>query len=157
MLLNPYWVAGFVDGEGCFYVGINKNTTMASGYQILPELRIVQHERDIKLLYALKEFWGAGVVRVNHEYRYELRIRDIAALSEKVIPFFEKYQLQTQKRFDFMKFKKIISWMHDQKHLSREGIIRIIAVAAQMNRRQKYKALAIERELQMDKDKVHTC
>jgi len=23
--LNPYWVTGFVDGEGCFYVRISKS------------------------------------------------------------------------------------------------------------------------------------
>jgi hypothetical protein len=24
--LNPYWIIGFIDGEGCFYCYIQKNT-----------------------------------------------------------------------------------------------------------------------------------
>jgi len=61
MKLEPNWVTGFTDGEGTFYVGINKNTTMAIGYQVLPEFRIVQHKKDIKVLYALKKFfWSRG-------------------------------------------------------------------------------------------------
>lgn len=27
-IFNPYWVVGFVDGEGCFSVGVFKNKTL---------------------------------------------------------------------------------------------------------------------------------
>jgi hypothetical protein len=55
--LDPQWIAGFTDGEGTFYVGINPHTEMTAGFQILPEFRVVQHERDIQLLYKLKSFF----------------------------------------------------------------------------------------------------
>ncbi len=35
--INPDWLVGFVDGEGCFYVGWNPNSTMKLGVQVLPE------------------------------------------------------------------------------------------------------------------------
>ena len=108
MKINPYWVSGFVDGEGTFYVGINRNDTMKVKFQVLPEFRIVQHERDIKLLYALKKYFGVGVVRVNHDTRYELRVRSLEHINKFIIPHFDKYQLLTQKKFDFIKFKEII-------------------------------------------------
>ena len=38
--LTPDWIAGFVDGEGCFYVGVNKHPEVKFGYQILPELKV---------------------------------------------------------------------------------------------------------------------
>ena len=41
--LDPHWVSGFVDGEGCFHVSINKFPKMSIGWQVLPEFRIVQH------------------------------------------------------------------------------------------------------------------
>ena len=72
MTLSPDWVVGFVDGEGCFYIGINEHPEMSAGYQVLPEFRVVQHERDIQVLYGLKEFFKSGVVRKNHDDRYEL-------------------------------------------------------------------------------------
>jgi len=144
MRINPFWVSGFVDGEGTFYVGINKNDTMTVGYQVLPEFRIVQHKKDIQLLHALKKFFGAGVVRVNHDDRYELRIRSVDHLNEKVIPLFDKHPLMTQKKFDFIKFKKIIGMMNKNEHLNKDGLIRIIDLASQMNRQDKQKALQIK-------------
>ena len=68
--LDPFWVSGFTDGEGTFYVGINKHSEMSAGFQVLPEFRIVQHEKDIKLLHKIKSFFGCGVVRRNHDSRY---------------------------------------------------------------------------------------
>ena len=146
MNLNPFWVAGFVDGEGTFYIGINKQPSMTIGYQVLPEFRIVQHKKDIKLLYELKKFFGFGVVRVNHDDRYELRIRKIDHLKD-IILFFEKYQLQTQKQFDFLKFKKIIKLIEESKHIEIQGLLRIIEIASQMNRKEKIKANNIKKDL----------
>ena len=54
--LSPEWVVGFVDGEGCFFVGVNRQPTMKVGWQVLPEFRVVQHQRDVALLEQLREF-----------------------------------------------------------------------------------------------------
>ena len=147
MKINPYWVSGFVDGEGTFYVGINKNDTMKVKFQVLPEFRIVQHERDIQLLYALKKYFGVGVVRVNHDTRYELRIRSLEHINQFVIPHFDKYPLLTQKKFDFIKFKEIIKLMNNSEHLSVEGVKKIIAIASKMNRQDKTKKPEVLEEL----------
>ena len=48
--LSPEWVVGFVDGEGCFFIGVNRQPTMKFGWQVLPEVRVVQHERDVAVL-----------------------------------------------------------------------------------------------------------
>ena len=135
--INPYWITGFVDGEGTFYVGINKNKTMKTGYQVLPEFRIVQHKKDIQLLHKIKKFFSCGVVRVNHDDRYEVRIRDLKCLKTIVIPFFEKHKLQTQKKFDFMKFRKIVMLMDKGEHLNKEGIQKIYTLAEKMNTKSK--------------------
>ncbi len=146
MELSPDWVVGFVDGEGCFYVGINPHPEMEVGYQVLPEFRVVQHERDIQVLYALKRFFRCGVVRRNREDRYELRIRKLSCLL-KVVEFFEKHPLKTKKNADFKKFARIVRWMAEGKHLEREGLIRIIELALTMNRADKPQAEKILREL----------
>ena len=155
MKLNEYWVSGFVDGEGTFYVGINKNKEMKTGYQVLPEFRVVQHKRDIKVLYALKDYFQAGVVRINHDDRYELRIRSVDHINKKVIPHFDKYPLITQKKFDYIKFKKIMNLINQQRHLKLDGINQIIDIAAKMNRQNKQKALQIQQVI-LGQDKVHT-
>ena len=155
MNINPYWVSGFVDGEGTFYVGINKNTTMTIGYQVLPEFRIVQHKKDMKLLHELKKYFNCGVVRINHDDRFELRIRSIEHINDNVIPHFDKYQLITQKKFDFIKFKKIINLINQNKHITKNGLIQIIDISSKMNRKEKTKALEIKNVI-LGQDKVHT-
>jgi LAGLIDADG endonuclease len=146
MTLSPDWVVGFVDGEGCFFIGINEHPEMTTGYEVLPEFRVVQHERDIQLLYGLKEFFKCGVVRKNHENRFELRIRKAECLMH-VADFFEKHPLKTKKNVDFKKFARIVRWMNEGKHLQTEGLIEIVELAMQMDREDKIQAREILRRL----------
>ena len=132
--LEAQWVVGFVDGEGCFFVGINPHPEMTIKFQVLPEFTVVQHQRDIQLLYALKKFFGCGVVRTNHGERMAYRVRDIKHLTEIIIPFFEKHPLKTKKNVDFSKFRKILKLVNEKKHLEVEGLARIREIASVMNR-----------------------
>lgn len=131
--LEAHWVVGFVDGEGCFFVGINPHPEMAAGFQVLPEFTVVQHRRDIQLLYALKRFFGCGVVRKNDGEWMTYRVRNVKHLREKIIPFFEKHPLKSKKRVDFLKFRKVLLLMERGEHLTAEGIERIRAIASTMN------------------------
>ena len=136
MEISNDWVVGFVDGEGCFYVGIIEHPEMTAGYQVLPEFRIVQHQSDVQVLFALKKFFRSGVVRKNHDDRSELRIRKLDSLLE-VVKFFEKHPLKTKKNADFKKFARIVRWMEEEKHLTMEGLTEIIRTASLMNRAEK--------------------
>ena len=64
--LDMQWIAGFVDGEGCFHVGINRQPKMTLGWQVLPEFRIVQHKRDREILNRIQSTLGIGKVTINH-------------------------------------------------------------------------------------------
>jgi len=144
--LTDEWVTGFVDGEGCFYVGINPHPEMTQEYQVLPEFRVVQHERDKQVLHALKRFFRSGVVRRNHEDRWELRIRKLEQL-RRLVDFFERHPLKTKKQVDFKRFAKVIRMMERGDHLTREGLIRILEVTCRMNRGEKRKAEAVLKTL----------
>ena len=132
--LQAHWITGFVDGEGCFFVGINPHPEMTSGYQVLPEFTIVQHNRDIQLLYAIKRYFGCGIVRSNHGDRMAYRVRNILHLKEILVPFFEKHQLMSKKHIDFLKFRKVLMLIARKEHLTKEGIEKIRAIAQVMNR-----------------------
>ena len=131
--LEAQWVTGFVDGEGCFFVGINPHSDLSTGFQVLPEFTVVQHERDVQLLHALKRFFGCGVVRRNHAERMAYRVRDARHLRERIVPFFEKHPLKSKKRLDFLKFRKILRLMERGEHLNPRGVETIRAIASQMN------------------------
>jgi hypothetical protein len=140
MNLDAQWIVGFVDGEGCFHVGINSHADMTAGYQVLPEFTVVQHERDIGLLYALKAYFGCGVVRTNHGDRMAYRVRAKEHLSGRIIPFFEEHTLKSKKYSDFTKFKRVLRMMDAGEHLKPAGIERIRAIASTMNRATKIKS-----------------
>jgi len=135
MQLDAHWIVGFVDGEGCFHVSINAHPEMSVGAQVLPEFTVVQHERDIQVLHALKAHFGCGVVRKNNGDRMAYRVRGHEHLSKNIVPFFEKHLLKTRKRVDFIKFREIVNLMSRGEHLSSEGVDKIRAIAEQMNRK----------------------
>jgi hypothetical protein len=134
MHLEAQWITGFVDGEGCFHVGINRHAEMSCGYQVLPEFTVVQHERDVQILHALKAHFGCGVVRRSHGDRMAYRVRGREHLLERIVPFFEKHPLKSKKRTDFAKFRRILRMMDAGDHLAREGVEEIRRIAGQMNR-----------------------
>ena len=134
MNLEAQWITGFVDGEGCFYVGVNPQREMIAGYQVLPEFTVVQHERDIKLLHALKAHFNCGVVRVNHGDRMAYRVRGKQHLLRYIVPFFVKHPLKSSKNLDFQKFRDILLMMEAGVHLTQQGVEEIRQIAAKMNR-----------------------
>lgn len=108
--LNPWWIVGFVDGEGCFSVSTFKNYTCKSGYQTLYEFVVTQGERSKSALEAIKEYFNCGHIYINRRYdnhkynllRYCVRRKD--DLRNKIVPFFKKYRLKSTKREQFEKF-----------------------------------------------------
>jgi hypothetical protein len=134
MQLEAQWIVGFVDGEGCFHVGINPHKEMSVGYQVLPEFTVVQHERDVQVLYALKSYFGCGVVRKNHDTRMAYRVRGADHLREKIVPFFMKHPLKSKKNADFLKFRDVLLLMERDAHLTKDGVEKIRAIASAMNR-----------------------
>jgi len=128
--LEVQWIVGFTDGEGCFHIGISANKTYKSGFQLLPEFVVVQHQRDIKVLYGLKAYFRCGVVCRNHGDRYSFRVRKLQDLSTIILPFFEKHQLKTLKKVDFLKFRRVVRSMEQGLHLTTEGLAEILKIKA---------------------------
>ncbi len=134
MRLEVQWITGFVDGEGCFHIGIARHPDMKTGYQVLPEFTVVQHERDVQVLHALKAHFECGVVRRNHGDRMAYRVRKLEHLLERIAPFFLQHPLKTKKNVDFRKFRRVLLKMEAGEHLTDEGLEAIRAIAGQMNR-----------------------
>ncbi|OVE79251.1 hypothetical protein BVY00_00940, partial [bacterium G20] len=66
-------------------------------------------------------------------YRYCVRSKE--DLRNKIVPFFEKYPLQTSKYQDFLVFCKIMDMIKSKAHLTTEGLMIIRELAATTNRR----------------------
>jgi len=132
--LDPYWIVGFVDGEGCFYVGLNQpNRTLK--WQILPEFRVVQHERNVNSLLKIQSYFGFGIVGKNNDNKQEFRVRGLENLN-KIVEFFKTYKLQTcWKKKSFEVFSKIMEMINNKEHLSDEGRRKIATLISTVNRK----------------------
>ncbi len=130
--LEAEWVVGFTDGEGCFHVAFNPQPSLRLRWQVLPELRIVQHQRDEQVLLRLQSFFDCGRVVVNNGDRKELRIRRLEDLA-RVVEFFKQHPLRTKKRNDFELFARVVRIMRRGKHLTRSGLVEAARLALLMN------------------------
>ncbi len=134
---NDY-LAGFADGEGCFYVGIVPAKTARFGWQVITEFRVSQNPQGAKILKTFRERLQCGTIKRNHRLSLIDRtsvfvVRDQQDLLTQVVPFFERYPIQSDKRNQFEKFKTVLLIIQQRKHLTREGFAEIVEIASEMN------------------------
>ena len=61
-------------------------------------------------------------------------VQSLRDITNVIIPHFEKYPLITQKRADFLLFKKGVELLNFKAHSEIEGIREILSLKASMNR-----------------------
>jgi hypothetical protein len=114
--LDPNWIVGFVDGEGCFSVSFVRNKTTRFGYQIFVEFVITQGEKSLHVLEDIQEYLECGKIYRNtrhdnhREDLFRYCVRSVNDLATKIIPFFDIYPLKTAKRDDFESFCDRMEW-----------------------------------------------
>lgn len=147
-VLTPDYIAGFVDGEGCFSVSIRPHPTVRYGSRCIvsPVFQIYQHRDNLELLHKLKGFFGCGSITSKGP---NSRVMTFAVsgrrdLETTVIPFFEKYPLNSKKHEDFLKFREIVLAMRRKQHRTRDGFRRIVELAFSMNQRGKQRRYRLE-------------
>nr|QBG64933.1 LAGLIDADG endonuclease [Cordyceps cicadae]QZM06837.1 hypothetical protein [Cordyceps chanhua] len=108
---SVWWLIGFVDAEGCFYIKISKSN------QISLVFSLSQHNRDIKLFNIIKDYIECGIIE-QPKTRKDVRlvVYDLDNLTKKIIPIFNN-NLITQKRYDLNKFKNVSLLMLNKEHL----------------------------------------
>lgn len=140
-LIFSGWVVGFIDGEGCFSVSIQKSPNTRLGWQVFPEFVVTQGEKSLPTLKKIKDFFGCGNIFVNKRYDnhkeniYRYCVRSIGDLEGRIIPFFSENSLQTAKKIDFEIFKSAMKLIKRKKHLTMNGIKEIAKLSQQMNRK----------------------
>ncbi len=147
---HPWFVTGFVDGEGSFHVAIYQDSRMQTGWKIIPEFHVSQRLSSRKVLDELVGFFQCGYVKANHarnpmDKTYVYVVRDRSDLLGKIIPFFERYPLKTEKQNDAAIFTKIVRLMAKGEHRIRAGCERIIKLAYTMNGYGRYRRRPISK------------
>ncbi|MBU0998012.1 LAGLIDADG family homing endonuclease [Patescibacteria group bacterium] len=93
-MLNPWYITGLVDGEGCFCITISKHKTKKLGFDPRLMFEIEMIIDDEKLLRKLKDHFKCGHVYILNYERYGWRphvkyaVKKQKDIIEKIIPFF---------------------------------------------------------------------
>ena len=74
-----------------------------------------------------------GTISAQKEKSVQYRVGSLKDLNDKIIPHFDKYPLITQKKADFILFKKIINLMNNKEHLTLDGLQKILFIKGSLN------------------------
>lgn len=131
---DPYWLAGFTAGEGCFSVGFSKSTLYKTGVQVSIRFSISQHSCDSKLMEILTHYFSCGNYRL-HPSRDagEFIVTKFSSVAYVIIPFFQKYPILGVKALDFLVFCQVAEIMKVRGHLTKSGLEEIISLREKMN------------------------
>ena len=156
--LDPWWIVGFVDGEGCFSVSIHRNEANArrtGGWQLTPVFQVSQHESNRTVLKRIAAHFGCGNLygKGPNSSVMTFTVSRLSDLADTVIPFFEQHPLRVKGR-DFRTFAEIVRSMRRREHWSPEGFDRLVRSAYSMNAHGKQRSRAIEDILQGSSETV---
>ena len=135
--LNPWWITGFIDGEGCFYVAfeITKNKKISVRLSFSVSQNKSSHAITIQ---KIAEIFGSSLksetsnVRVDGQtVKYETRSLD--NLIKNVIPHFDAYPLQSKKHNNFLAWRQIAFMVKNESPLSKPSLSKIVDLAFAMN------------------------
>jgi hypothetical protein len=130
--LNPDYITGFVDGEGCFSLSIFKEDRNITGWQVKPIFSISLHNKDIKLLEAIQRTFQTGKIYKHGADSMQYRVSSLKNL-QIITDHFDSYPLITQKRADYLLFKQAIAIIKNKEHLSIKGILKLVGIKATLN------------------------
>jgi hypothetical protein len=129
------YIAGYVDGEGCFSVTVNRNPTSRLKFQLVPEFHVSQNGDRREVLDLIQKRLSCGYVKRNgrKDRVMVFVVRRRHDLLTKVIPFFERTPLISSKQRDFEAFASVVKAMAQGEHLDEVGFARILETGLSMN------------------------
>ena len=123
--LDNYWLSGFTQADGCFFISIVKSKTHKVGYSVRLEFSLNQNnELPLRLLY---NNLSMGNISQYHTgiWCYKSSVYKTAA---SLINYFDKYNLFAGKYVDYLKFRKVYIMITEGKHLDSKGILKIKSI-----------------------------
>lgn len=132
LIMDPWFLTGFVDAEGCFTLGISRNKYCKTGWSIQLFFQIALHRKDAELLERVQNYFGVGKIHKHDPQSIILRISSIKDL-QVLFNHFDKYPLVTQKLADYNLFKLAYNIMINKEHLTQEGLLKLVAIKGSLN------------------------
>jgi hypothetical protein len=140
MKLPGNYVAGFIDGEGCFTIVISKHKTKRLGVDARLHFQIEVRADDREIIENIQETINCGRIYTLSYERYgwhphvELKVSSLKEITGRLIPFLKRYPLRAKKKQSFDLFLEAIQVFETKEHLTVEGIEKLKQIRLRMNR-----------------------
>lgn len=113
------YVAGFVDGEGCFSLFYRKDVkkfkkSQKIYYEWKACFAIASRIDDTNLLKNIKDTLNVGSLYFGKRL-VQFRVSNLDELYYVIMPFFKKYRLHGKKREDFKLWSEAVTILYNQK------------------------------------------
>jgi hypothetical protein len=132
--LDPWFVTGLTEGEGCFCVSFSRRVKLRLGIEARPSFSLSLNEKDRCLLSDLQTFFGCGSLRESRGDRtVKYESRSTRELLKYVVPHFEEFPLRGNKARSFQGFTHVCRMIEQGDHLERSGLEAIVRIAYEMN------------------------
>lgn len=143
--MSPDSISGYVTGEGCFYVESGYDKKYRLKHRIRPAFCIECRQSDREVLEAVKKVIGCGNLyqldfgryrgyeQKNWQPHVKFRVSNFQDISEKVVPFFEKYPLFGTKQKSFKVFSEIVKRIEKGEHLKEDSLEQLKLLVKSLN------------------------
>ena len=125
--LDPWWITGFIDGEGSFIISIVRNKLTKMGWEVQLLFSINLHVKDIAILEEIQKFYGVGNITKHGANSVRLRVQSNEAFPI-IISHLDKFPLLTNKNSDLKLFNQVFKLKLNKEHLTEEGLKKIIGI-----------------------------
>jgi hypothetical protein len=129
--LNPWFITGFTDAEGCFTIKIQRNEELKTKWRVRPVFSITLHIKDLSLLEAIKNTLGVG--NISKSNKVAIFSVDSIKDTSVLLNHFDRYPLITQKLSDYLIFKQCFEIINKGEHLTESGLLEIIGLKSALN------------------------
>jgi len=134
---DPFWVSGFVSGEGSFQI-IIRNYNKG----VFARFSIHLHVRDLEVLKGISTYFKSNSIEKKvyiFKKSAQLQISKFSDIENIIIPFFNKYPIVGMKNLDFIDFKKVCNILETKKHLTYPSVFnQIVKIKLGMNLNRKW-------------------
>ena len=142
--LNPHFFSGFVQSEGFFHIGLEKDKTAKHKIRIKPTFYVTQlNSKDKKISPLLR--MARNLLQVGHyipdrkKKCSSLCVNTLKDLKNNVLPHFEKFPLFSEKKKDYLIFKEIVEKMNKKLEENEIDFCDIYNLALSMHKNGAYR------------------
>lgn len=129
--LDPNWVSGFTDAEGCFITSIANQSKGWLRTRVIFSIHL--HIKDEHLLRKLKKYFKVGNVHIDKKSA-SFTVTKFEDIVNVIVPHFKNYPLRSAKSIDFNLWEQCVEIMKNKGHLTREGLNKILKLKSALNK-----------------------